>query len=172
MSLKNSNDTSWEFFLLLSFFLRGFFRHNRARYSPTRLACGHKTWSKTVRVILKCWSRWMRLWFVLSGRCSYLLLPPRPLPGLWHHIMWSAIIWSCTFRHCSRNRHVVSSTVRKLAKLLRLLGNWYIFHSDRLRKSIRSCNIGLRIEPATFRFVTQHLNNCATAFPLTCSYGV
>ena len=26
------------------------------------------------------------------------------------------------------------------------------------------------IEPATFRFVTQHLNHCATAVPLSISY--
>jgi len=36
---------------------------------------------------------------------------------------------------------VVSSTVRKFATLLCLLGDWYIFHLHRLRKSIKSCGV-------------------------------
>ena len=39
---------------------------------------------------------------------------------------------------------MVSSTVRKFAKLLLLLGDWYFFLLDRLKKSIRSCSVGPR----------------------------
>ena len=58
---EKSTDTSWDSFLLFSFFLHGFFRYNRTRYPPTRLACGHKTQNETVRVLVKRWSRWRRL---------------------------------------------------------------------------------------------------------------
>jgi hypothetical protein len=40
---------------------------------------------------------------------------------------------------------VLSSIVRKFATLLCLPGNWYIFHLDRLRKSISSCNVRSRL---------------------------
>jgi len=88
------------FFFIFIFCLHGFFRHNRARYPPTRLACDHKTWNmkRDGTGTWKRWSRWMPLGlFSRVGAPSYSY-HPGPLPGPWHHIMWSAITWSCTFQ--------------------------------------------------------------------------
>ena len=92
----------------------------------------------TMRLLVKRWTRWMRTGlFSRVGAPSYSYHPVHflglgntscglplygPLPS---GIVVTTVMWW-------------STAVRKFATLLRLLGDWYIFHFDRLRKSIRS----------------------------------
>jgi len=128
-------------FFIVVICLHVFCRHNRARYPLTRLDDGHKTQSETVWVLVKRWSRWMRL-----GLFSRIAFPrysyhPVHFLGLGTTSYGLPFVWSCAFRHCSNNRYVVSSAVMKFATPLRLLDDWFIFHLYRPRKSIRSCNV-------------------------------
>jgi len=72
---KNIHAPGGNFFIVL-ICLHGFFRHNRARYPPISLACGHKTLSDTLRVLVKSWSRLMCLGlFSRVGAPSYSYHP-------------------------------------------------------------------------------------------------
>jgi len=69
MSMKNSNDSSWDFFNFLNFFivlicLHVFCRHNRARCPPTRLVYGHKT-KRDGTVACETMEQVNASWFVL-----------------------------------------------------------------------------------------------------------
>jgi len=103
-----------DFFIVL-ICLHGFFLHNRARYLPTILACGHKTWNmKRERVLVKRWGRWMPLGlFSQVGAPSYSYHPVHFLDlgttscGLPLYI---------TLRHCSHG--IRSRTVQPVAQSL------------------------------------------------------
>jgi len=103
--------------------LHGFFGHNKARYPHTRLACGHKTWSETVRVLVKRWSRWMRLGLLSRvGAPSYSYNPvhflglgttscglplhcPVPSGIVVTTVMWCLVLWGN-----SRDSYACSAT--------------------------------------------------------------
>jgi len=127
MSMKNSNDTSWEFinFFIVLLCLHGFFRHNRARYPPTRLVCAHRTWNmkRDGTGTLKRWRRWMPLGlFSRVGAPSYSYHPvhfleldttscglplygPVPSGMVVTTVMWCLVLWGK-----SRHSYACSAT--------------------------------------------------------------
>ena len=149
MSMKISTDTSWDFFLLFSFVYMDSFDVTEQVTLLTRFACGckHVAWRGTGKRYGYVWLVWagdgVLVCFSQVGAPSYCYSPVHLL-GLGTTSYGLPFMYSCTFRHFRHNSHVVYSTVRKFVTLPRLLGDWYSFHLDRLRKSIRSCNVGPR----------------------------
>jgi len=116
-------------FFIVLICLRGFFRHNRAPYPPTRLACGRKTQSETVRVLVKSWSRWMRLGlFSQVGAPSYSYHPvhflglgttscglplygPVPSSIVVATNTWCRVLWGNS-RHSYARSAMITSSIR------------------------------------------------------------
>jgi len=111
------------FIVLIS--LHGFFWHNRARYPPTRLACGHKTWNmkRDGTGTWKIWSRWMPLGlFSRVGAPSYSYHPVHflgldttscglPLYALVpSNIVVTTVTWCLVLWGNSRHSYACSST--------------------------------------------------------------
>ena len=102
-------------FILFSFVYMDSFDITEQVSLLTRLTCGHKTCSMTecreaVLVRVTRWSMWLFLGlFSRVGAPSYSYRPVHFL-GLGTTSCGLPFIKSRTFRHCSHNRHVVSST--------------------------------------------------------------
>jgi len=150
------------FFLLFSFVYMDSFNITEQLTLLTRFACGHKhiAWTRAGR-------RYGYVWLIGAG--DYVLVcSVRSVPLVTVTVPSTSWAWAPHHVVCHSYIPVPADiVVTAVMWCLVLWGNsqhsddWYIFHFDRLRKSIRSCNVRARCRFS--RNVTNGVSTHSTA---------